>query len=137
MRIREYQRCWNSIYIFLNTFELGYRAVNSNKQRVAWWQSPLPTPIDFVVGEKIIFGGLLHNIVQIHNNVLRNWHYSTKYYIIQTEREKYFVSSIPQNIVMDLNHVMQGGTHSVRYLLILWYNGLFSIIVIWYSVKAK
>jgi hypothetical protein len=38
---------------------LGYRAVDFDRQWLKWWQGSLPTTIDFIVGEKLIFGGWL------------------------------------------------------------------------------
>ena len=43
-----------------------------------------------------------HNMIQIHNNVPRDWHYSTEYSYI-------FPHLIPHNILMYLNNVPKGG----------------------------
>ena len=48
-----------------------------------------------------------HNIIRIHNNVLWDWQYATKYSWIFLTFSLNVRMSIPQNIVMDLNNVME------------------------------
>ena len=50
----------------------------------------------------------LHHISQIHNNILRDWEYSTKY--SWHSNWMWRILSFPHNIVMDLNNVMYFGT---------------------------
>ena len=42
-----------------------------------------------------------HNIIQIQNNVMRDWQYSTKYSHIRV-----IILPVPHNIVLDMNNVM-------------------------------
>ena len=39
----------------------------------------------------------VHNIIKIHNNVMWDWQYFTKYSTIQTEHEKYTMNICPSH----------------------------------------
>ena len=49
-----------------------------------------------------------HNIIHIHNNVMRDWRYSTKYSLHSVWMWGILckILSVPQNIVMNMNSVM-------------------------------
>jgi hypothetical protein len=57
----------------------------------------LPNYVDFI------------NIIQIHNNGMWDWQYFAEYSHIQAKCGKYsteLIMSVPQNIVMDMNYIM-------------------------------
>ena len=55
------------------------------------------------------------NIIQIHNNVLWDWQSSVEYspYLVWMWRIFHRILSVPHNIVMDLNNVVQGNMGDV------------------------
>ena len=79
----------------------------------------------------------LHNIVQIHNNVIWDWQYSTKHSPHSVECSDWIwkilcgILSVPRNIVMNLNNVMcmakmqnicEGTSLTSENLLFVWEN---------------
>ena len=54
-----------------------------------------------------------HNLIKIHNNVLWDWKYFAKYSSHSPLNKRIFhrIMSIPQNIVMDMNNIMDPSGH--------------------------
>ena len=80
-----------------------------------------------------------HNMIQIHNNVLWDWQYYVEYSLhsIWIWRILCRITSIPNNIVKDLNNVMGGPYQPIMFIIYsLWIN-IYLLIIAHIMVTLK